>query len=224
MINFIDRIERRETAEVDGIRDWTWVVDDRGAWDGPKSDWETSHKELYLKYLKDRKSVVIAGGNCGMYVRMYANLFDVVWAFEPSPIPFHCMVNNNTTDNVVKMQLALGDQNKMISLNKQYENSSGYLNIAVHKIDPRDSIENFIPMIKLDTLNLPSCSFMQLDVEGYEGNVIRGARNTIEKFRPVIAAENGHANDVSSYLKSIDYMQAAQSRADCIWIPKENLI
>jgi hypothetical protein len=52
--------------------------------------------------------------------------------------------------------------------------------------------ESIIPMLTIDSLNLPDCSFIQLDVEYYELNVLRGALETIEKYKPVISCELGY--------------------------------
>jgi len=161
------------------------------------------------------------GGNCGMYVRQYAKLFDTVWAFEPSPVPFHCMVNNSTYDNVVKMQIALGDENTMISMNTATENSHVF-NVAIHTVD-RYSKDSIIPMMTIDSFNFPSCSFMQLDVEGFEINILRGAEKTIDKYRPVIAAENGFYGFVLDFLTNKNYKLLEKSRSDGILVPEENL-
>ena len=47
------------------------------------------------------------------------------------------------------------------------------------------------PMITLDSLNLDNVGLIQLDVEYYELNVLRGAIETIKKFKPVITCELG---------------------------------
>ena len=40
---------------IDNESDWVWPRDDDGAWDGPTEDWEKSHKEKYMKYLRQKK-------------------------------------------------------------------------------------------------------------------------------------------------------------------------
>jgi FkbM family methyltransferase len=46
-----------------------------------------------------------------------------------------------------------------------------------------------IPTFTIDQLALDTCDLIQLDCEGYEPNVIMGATETIEKFKPVISLE-----------------------------------
>jgi hypothetical protein len=39
-------------------------------------------------------------------------------------------------------------------------------------------------------LALPACGLLKVDVEGFEPQVLRGARHTVERCRPVIYVEN----------------------------------
>src|SRR6185437_3917126 len=46
----------------------------------------------------------------------------------------------------------------------------------------------------LDALELPSCHLLKIDVEGWEADVLRGARATIARCRPIIYLENDRAD------------------------------
>jgi FkbM family methyltransferase len=204
---------KTRTELVDGEGDWLWPASDSGAWEGPKNDWLTSHRDKYFKYLKKRDYVVTAGGNCGLYVRQYAKLFKTVYAFEPDPMNFHCMVTNSQFENVVKMQCALGKESKMISMN------TGSLdNVGAFTINDHDSTA-IIPMIPLDFLNLPGCDLLQLDVEGYEDNVLDGAQVTIQKYRPVLILESAGAM-AQLLLHNMNYEYVENSVSDKIFVPK----
>ena len=47
-----------------------------------------------------------------------------------------------------------------------------------------------MPLLTLDSLDLPACHFLKVDVEGMEADVVRGARNTIDTYRPLMYLEN----------------------------------
>jgi FkbM family methyltransferase len=106
--------------------------------------------------------------------------------------------------------MALGSQNKPIYLQNNYPNAGMY-----HVVE---NTEGNIPCITLDSLNLHACDFIQLDVEGFEAHVIYGARQTIEKFKPVIALET-MTMQITDYLTSIGYQLNKKSKHDKIWIP-----
>jgi FkbM family methyltransferase len=66
-------------------------------------------------------------------------------------------------------------------------------NVGCHTVsedgDKHATKTSFIPTFTIDQLALDTCDLIQLDCEGYEPNIILGALETIEKFKPVIALE-----------------------------------
>jgi len=201
---------------VDGEANWMWVSSDVGAWGGPVQDWITSHRDKYFKYLTDKTFVVTAGGNCGLYTRQYAKHFKVVYAFEPDPLNFHCMVNNSQSHNVVKMQCALGAENKMIAMNTTERTNVGVYTVV-------DDMEGcYIPMMTLDSMNLPGCNLLQLDVEGYEFKALSGAEKTIKKYRPIIVIETVEGSTLE-LMKKLKYSKIDESCMDHIFAHKDHV-
>ena len=73
----------------------------------------------------------------------------------------------------------------------------------VNQIEVRPSP---VEIDKLDTFNL-NPKFIKIDAEGFEIPILRGARATIERSRPVILAEiwNLQSKDLSDFLKPLNY-------------------
>ena len=212
-------IIHQRSNDVLGEKEWTWITEDQGAFDGPKMNWVQHHNVKFFKYLRARNVVVTAGASCGMYVRFYAKRFKKVYAFEPDPLSFHCMVSNNPVENVVKMNCALGETNELVAVQRAAVKNSG-----MHRVDKQHSTSciNYIPCISIDMLRLHACDLIQLDVEGYEEKVIRGSVTTIQKFRPVLIAEMTHRKkELADFIKSLGYVQKDQSVSDTIWVPSE---
>jgi FkbM family methyltransferase len=203
--------------DVLGENDWMWVAEDTSAWLGPMNEYVTDHQYKFYQYLKDNKVVVTAGANCGLHVRFFAKKFDYVYAFEPDPLNFHCMVNNAQYDNVIKMMCALGDRNKLIRVDR-----AELIHCGSHKVN--DSSENpHIPMLMLDTLKLDACDLIQLDVEGFEGKVLEGAIETIIKYSPVITMETLQGVDYPDVIKIMNmlaYERVDFTGSDSLWIKK----
>ncbi len=194
-------------------KDWLWIKGDLNAWDGPSKNWTQSHKDKYYKYLKKKDIVVTAGANHGIHCRFYAMTFKYVYAFEPNPYSFHCMSSNCPFDNVIKMNCALGSRIEMVSLQGKPSQTSGL-------VKTKPGGEGFVPCLTIDILNLPDCDLIQLDVEGNEANILRGALKTIEKYRPVVVAENGKKGDIKNFMEKLNYECKDQSISDTIWIPR----
>lgn len=198
--------------KIDNVDKWLWLKTDSGAWDGPKRDWETSHKEKILKYVINFNVVVQAGGNQGMYPRLLSDMFKTVYTFEPSHMNFYQLVYNCIDKkNIIMMNAALGNEHKMIEMNGLSDTNTG-----THRVSYTDNA--IVPQFKVDDLNLQNCDLLMLDVEGHEKYVIEGALNTIEKFKPVIFAENG--GPLIDIISPYGYSSTDQSVSDTIYVYK----
>lgn len=179
-------------------------VEQRNGWYWPKSDkrcWEymQSHPDvpkLVSSFLgkKNRKVIVQAGGNCGFYPKQYADLFDVVYTFEPDWLNFYCLNLNVPNSNVIKTQSCLGNEHKLVNLNiKEINRGKNYING-----------EGLYPVFRIDDLNLHNCNAIQLDIEGFEYYALLGSIETIKKFNPIIVLEMWDQLD-SRYEKNINH-------------------
>lgn len=218
MESFEDKIEIRN-IDIKGETHWHWVKGDVGCFgeenDGPMGDWLHQHGENYYKYLRGNDVVVTGGTSCGMYARFYAKTFKQVYAFEPDPISFHCMVNNTPYENVVKLNAAIGHMNQLINIFRPDATNIG-MNVIVES-----QPQAHIPMLTIDTLNLQACDLIQLDVEGFERQAIRGAQKTIEKFKPVIIGERFNNSNNIAFMRNLGYDLVQMSSLDAIYIPSK---
>ena len=59
----------------------------------------------------------------------------------------------------------------------------------------------------LDSFNLSNISFIKIDVEGYELNLLKGAYETIKRDKPVIFIEKTltNNNDLINFLNDLEY-------------------
>lgn len=206
-----------ETKEVDGIKGWHWISSDVGAWEGPADDWQTSHKPTILQ-LCDLSGVCIqAGGNLGMYPKLLSRLFKAVYTFEPDKLNFYTLSLNCVNDNVFAFNAAIGDHRGFITMQRL-----SMMNVGMHKVDTRISEEqSFTPLVRIDDVvcNTHKVSLLMLDLEGYEFPAMKGAIETIRKWKPVIFAENPQ-QDITMFLSSnFGYKLAGRSKMDGVYVP-----
>lgn len=157
---------------------WTWPKTDTNCWRYmnryPDVPGQVSQK------VQKHHTVVQAGGNCGFYVKQYAELFQRVYTFEPDPVNFYCLTVNVTDHNVIKSQSCLGHDHGLLDLNRNQKNV-GKNHVC------RDNAR--YPTVMIDDLALDRCDLIHLDIEGYEYYALLGARKTIEQHAPVIVVE-----------------------------------
>lgn len=163
-------------------------------------------------------TMVQAGGNCGYYVKLFAEKFETVYTFEPESLNFLCLTANTyNLDNVIKFQGCVGNEKKLISTQRN-DQQSGSTHIAEES--------GKVPTFFIDELGLESCDLIQLDTEGFEYFGLLGARQTIEKFRPVIAIEwcepwaarYGVSYEmITEFLEPYGYQQIARYDADRVF-------
>ena len=164
-------------TEVNG---YLWPIEDRDC----RAVTFDSVKDLerVYPYVTDWSCCIQAGGNCGVWPNALAKKFDTVYTFEPDPDNFRCLVHNVRGKNVIKLQagLGMGDESPT-DMFREKDNCGAYqLNGA----------PGAIPVISIDSLNLPKCGLIYLDIEGYEPFALQGAKKTIARCRPVIALES----------------------------------
>lgn len=196
---------------IEGFTDWVWPIIDKragdgGAWLGPKIDWENSHKDKYFPSVTSFDNCIQAGGNCGMYANIFSKFFKNVYTFEPDPLNFYCLVNNCKSPNIHKFNCALGSKHHFVNLN----NAS--VNVGCHHILG----DGPIPVLMIDDFEFDSLGFIQLDVEGYEFEILKGAVKTINKLNPVIVCERP-SNECVVLLEGLGYKVESSSVSDTIF-------
>jgi len=189
---------------------WSWAKKDTGAWQGPVNDWNTSHFAKYVEPIETKGVVVTAGGNMGLHTRVYSELFERVYVFEPDYINFHALVRNNFAKNVYFFKAAVGKESGFGVLQ-----SAGTDNMGMHTVGVE--LNGHLPIMTIDQLNLQRCDLIQLDIEGGESAALLGAEETIKRHGPVVVTEGNSARKI---LNDFGYQPEGNSVADYIWRKK----
>lgn len=175
---------------IDGISEWIWRLGDDGGFNGPASEWNTI-RDAVLKYTTGRDLIVQAGGCCGMYPRLWSKYFKTVHTFEPVDNNFDVLCRNCPSDNIHKHHAALGEFEGFVRMTggKEYnpETNERFRNVGMYWV--HGVYNSGVYQMPLDKLNLPKVDAIQLDVEKYETKVLKGAIETIKKYKPTICIE-----------------------------------
>jgi FkbM family methyltransferase len=148
---------------------------------------------------KQRRVVIQAGGHAGLIPRELAKTFDQVYTAEPHPASWACMAKN--TVNVTNIRAYCAAFGAKVGTAKMRFNE----NAATSKVDPNGAYE--VNMHAIDALSLKHVDAIFLDVEGHELEVLKGAEQTIAKWKPVIQVElwPDHVQSIHAFLTQLGY-------------------
>lgn len=164
-----------------------------------------------VKYLinADENSLDI-GANLGLFTHFMTKYSKKVIALEPNPLPLRYLYNL-VEDNVKVLPIAAGNKDKEIELiipkSKKGWSSNG-ASIKAKNFKRFHKIK--VQSRKIDSLQLKELGLIKIDVEGFEKEVIEGAKETIKAQKPNLIIENEiiHHDDPTSLfsiLRNLNY-------------------
>lgn len=192
---------------------------------------------VVIDSLLPQKGVFIdVGANMG-YLSMIASRavgeLGKVYALEPSKRDFLRLVDNinlNGLTNVYSHNLAVLDINKKLEMNIAGEERSA-LNTFGREFSYKGTEKLGTEMVQavtidgfVDTEDIEKVDLIKLDIEGSELLALKGARDTVEKFRPVIilglnkeslAANGCNVEDLKKLLQELRYKAYVLAEAPC---------
>lgn len=181
-----------------------------------------------MTHVPNKRVMVQAGGNMGWFTKIYAQHFERVYVFEPDNVNFLCLTLNNPERHVMKYQACIGNSRDLVSVTFR-EHDRGKNHVAqgsdLAKLEKKGRVPDRIPTLMIDDLNLDDCSYIHLDIEGYEWFALNGAENTIKKYLPVIAVEEaGHGvrynkpfSEIETYLAQFGYKIIDRYRHEAVF-------
>jgi FkbM family methyltransferase len=170
-------------------------------------EWSEGEIDLFRQVVRPGDIVVDAGAYIGTHALFLAQAVGPqakVYAFEPQRLLFQMLCANmalNSITNVDCRQAALGAVRGSIKapvFDVAAANNFGGFSLDWNQ--PGETVE----VVPLDSLDLPSCSLMKIDVEGMELQVLQGATATIGRCQPCLYVENDRADQSLALTRFID--------------------
>lgn len=155
-------------------------------------------KNLKEKYNLDIKGVIHVGAHFGKEFQIYEDLkIKNSIFFEPSSKTFK-ILKHNIGDKTILVNKAVGNENKKIEINLETSNEGQSNSILTPKIhlNQYPHIQFFekeeVDMVRLDDFlqNPKDYNFMNIDVQGYELEVLKGSEKLLENIDYIMVEIN----------------------------------
>ncbi len=149
--------------------------------------WESTVIDQIIPHVRPSSTVIDIGAHIGahtLYMSRMAGPAGRVYAFEPQKKLYRELVHNmqlNGALNVVPLRYAIGDTSGVIEMNMPTEGNEGGTSVG----KGGDQAE----LRTIDSFGFDNVSLIKIDVESMEDPVLRGARQTILRSRPVLLVE-----------------------------------
>ena len=213
--------------------------------------WNNSILLIIGQFIKkfNLKHFLNIGCHIGTVALPLSKYIEKVTAIEAYPLTFqhleeHIKINN--LKNIEVFNLAIGDENKKIYFlddeNIRIKNNTG----GMHVITDGDILNKRLSsnihskkysneMRKLDDLNISNFDILLADVEGKEYELLRGGKNKITNYKPIIIVEiwNNNkrnlesmqttSNEIINYVVNLGYKLIKQLGDNYIFLPKDKI-
>lgn len=183
--------------------------------------WQVDHLEKALEHVTDWTCAVDGGAHVGSWSLEMAKRFETVIAFEPAQDTFEALeANTLSVRNIVRNGSALGETFGTTGMADDNRYSGG--NTGGRYVSGAGKL----PVIPLDSLELPTLGFLKLDVEGYEVFALKGAESTLRRCKPVVLIEvkprMAHRFGITphaapEYLTGLGMVEVARAGSDWIY-------
>lgn len=191
-------------------------------------------EELKKEVLINIKGIIHVGGHHGQEYDTYKKLNVPLLFFEPLTSNFNVLQSKiNGDTNAVAFQCALGNENKLVTMNVETANQGQSSSI----LKPKKHLEQYphirfdfteeVNMFRLDDINIDTSlyNFMNVDVQGYELEVFKGAFETLKNIDYIISEINRdevyegcpHVDELDEYLHNFGFKRIKTDWAGMIW-------
>jgi FkbM family methyltransferase len=192
-----------------------------------------SFKELLIKYNLKISGILHIGAHYGEEIQDYVDngVKDIV-LFEPLSSNFKVLESrmSEINANIEGHQLALGNDTRIVTmhLSSNQAQSSSILKPKKHLTHHPNVYFNGtedVEMKKLDDFNYTAFNFINMDVQGYELEVLKGAKETLnyvdyvycEVNRDEVYENNAFIEEIDEYLLNYGMKRVETDWAGDIW-------
>ncbi len=159
--------------------------------------------------VKSKDIVIDAGAWLGDFAAYAAFKGATVYAFEPTDDVYNMLLktidlNKEVSGKIIPVKLGLGDTEEELKIGIKRSSISGSnsfiddLSMSSYETAHITTVDSFVNQHKLERVD-----FIKSDIEGFERNLLTGAKETLKRFAPKLAICTYHLPDDPETLEKI---------------------
>jgi FkbM family methyltransferase len=169
-------------------------------------EFSNEETKIFAQVIQPGMTVLDVGANIGVHTLYFSQAVGnggEVLALEPQRILYQMLCANlalNDIANVRSFPVAAGRRSGeafIPPIDYGQVGNFGGVALAAAKVGER------VPVVTIDELALKQCHFIKIDVEGMEGEVLAGASETIDRYRPILYVENDRRDKSASLIHQL---------------------
>jgi len=190
--------------------------------------WAEQEIELLKQFLVQGAVVIDVGANIGSHTLAFCRIVGEkgkVYSFEPQRLIYQTLVGNialNSITNAYCYCQAVGKEMgtvhiPVLDVNAPY--NFGAVSLVGSSLLKKTEATDYevVPLVTLDSIDLPACHLIKADVEGMEIDVVLGAQETIKKYQPILFLEchdDDHRQPLIELCTALGYKTAIYDYGD----------
>lgn len=183
--------------------------------------------EQIPSYCKIGGTAVDVGANDGLVSYRLSRIFSKVYAFEANPDVTQDLRSTAVSRiEIFDVGLSSRDGEATLHIPVRGFELTGWASLSTGNLPGSEEITRAVSVRRLDGFGLTDISFIKIDVEGHELDVLMGGRDTIDANRPVLLVEIKPENleGVTSFLTELGYARYRLKELTAIEGMRENYI
>jgi len=180
---------------------------------GGPAEYQDLIRTAAYEHITDYDLCIDVGANVGLFTVPLSTKFKKIIAFEPVDQVYECLERNTQDLNVELRKYALGNANSTIDIEIVNDNT------GQSYVKDETMGQGSIDIKRMDDLNLPRFGLLKLDCERYELEILKGGRETILKYKPIIIVEQHPDTEfcAGTFLKNHGAVQLARVKKDYVF-------
>ena len=172
-----------------------------------------------------KRTCIDIGAHIGVYALEYAKHFKHVYAFEPIDHIYKMLyMNTMNTDNITTYNYPVGNDNDVTMMTDSLRTEMSFIidsdngnPVRANLIKDREEVSVIEKKraLSIDSFKFKDVDFIKIDTDGYVIPILEGAKETIDRWSPVMQIEIiSNQVEITNWLDKMGYQSYNKVRED----------